>query len=200
MSWIATIPYRAALGRLKAIYDRVRSRDGQLDNVLTVHSLRPHTLEGHLTLYKNVLHHTGNTLPMWLLEAVAVRVSLLNGCDYCVEHHLVGFRNALAEQQPRVEELRLALHSGSYDTVFEPRAVAALRYCDKLTSSPAALRESDLDEMRLAGLDDGEILEINQVTGYFAYVNRTVLGLGVTTDGELQIGLSPRVGDDWTHN
>ena len=38
------------------------------------------------------------------------------------------------------------------------------------------------------------------VTAYFAYANRTVLGLGVTTDGDI-LGLSPNAsdGDDWKH-
>jgi uncharacterized protein YciW len=54
--------------------------------------------------------------------------------------------------------------------------------------------------MRSAGLDDGEILEVNQVVAYFAYANRTVSGLGVTTAGDV-LGLSPADtgGDDWHH-
>ena len=55
--------------------------------------------------------------------------------------------------------------------------------------------------MRTAGLDDGEILEVNQVVSYFAYVNRTVLGLGVTTEGDT-LGLSPIDSEDpanWQH-
>ena len=55
--------------------------------------------------------------------------------------------------------------------------------------------------MRGAGFDDGEILEINQVVAYFAYANRTVLGLGVNTDGDI-LGLSPGNAEnpeDWSH-
>ena len=55
--------------------------------------------------------------------------------------------------------------------------------------------------MRAAGFDDGEILEINQVTAYFAYANRMVLGLGVDTNGDI-IGLSPGDSsdpDNWSH-
>ena len=50
------------------------------------------------------------------------------------------------------------------------------------------------------GLDDGEILEVNQVTAYFAYANRTVQGLGVTTHGDV-LGLLPADtgGDEWHH-
>ena len=59
----------------------------------------------------------------------------------------------------------------------------------------------DIAAMREAGLDDGEILEINQVTAYFAYANRTVLGLGINTEGDI-IGLSPGDTSDpenWSH-
>lgn len=55
--------------------------------------------------------------------------------------------------------------------------------------------------LREAGYDDGEILEINQVAAYFAYVNRTVLGLGCSTEGDV-LGLSPNRSDhpdDWSH-
>ena len=55
--------------------------------------------------------------------------------------------------------------------------------------------------LREAGFDDGEILELNQVSAYFAYANRTVLGLGITTAGDI-IGLSPGDSsdpDNWSH-
>ena len=55
--------------------------------------------------------------------------------------------------------------------------------------------------MRGADLSDGEIPEANQVVSYFAYVNRTVLGLGVATRGDT-LGLSPGDIDDagdWRH-
>jgi len=72
---------------------------------------------------------------------------------------------------------------------------------EKLTNEPSAIHLSDIDELRQAGFDDGEILEINQVSAYFAYANRTVLGLGIDTDGDI-IGLSPGDSDDtanWSH-
>ena len=57
-------------------------------------------------------------------------------------------------------------------------------------------------ELRDLGYTDGEILEINQVTAYFSYANRTVLGLGCSTDGDI-IGLSPgnsQDPNDWGHS
>ena len=58
MSWIKTIDYAEAEGPLKRMYNRVKGPDDNVDNVLSIHSLRPHTLTGHMTLYKSVLHNT----------------------------------------------------------------------------------------------------------------------------------------------
>jgi uncharacterized peroxidase-related enzyme len=200
VSWIERIGYERATGRLRAAYDRIRGPHGELDNILTVHSLRPHTLEGHMALYKNVLHHTGNRIPTWQLELVGVYVSLLNRCTYCVDHHFAGLRGLVADDD-RASALRAALDADDLgaDTL-DARQRAMLGYARRLTLEPASVTETDLEPMRAAGLDDGEILEVNQVVAYFAYANRTVSGLGVTTDGDI-LGLSPAdtAGDDWGH-
>ncbi len=200
MPWIKTIPFEKATGRLRAVYERVKGPGERIDNIMQVHSLRPHTLVGHMALYKNVLHHTGNALPKWLLETLGVYVSLLNGCAYCVEHHFEGLRGLLGDE-PRSQAIRSALETNTFDEVFDERERAMLHYAERLTRSPAAMEAADVAALREAGLDDGEIVEVNQVVSYFAYANRTVLGLGVTTEGDV-LGLSPSDSDDpdnWHH-
>jgi uncharacterized peroxidase-related enzyme len=200
MSWIDTIRYEDSEGRLRKIYDRVRGPDGQIDNILRLHSLRPHTLESHLALYKSALHHTGNSLPIWLLEAIGTYVSLLNGCDYCLEHHFEGLRRLLVDDK-RATAMRGAMEMGDLAEGFDSREVEILRYAERLTRDPAAIHEDDIERLRAVGLPDGEILEVNQVAAYFAYANRTVQGLGGTTEGEV-LGLSPDPSDDlgdWEH-
>ena len=95
--WIAHIPYSESNGRLRSLYDRIKGPDGNIDNIMLAHSLRAHSMEGHMALYKYVLHHSGNVTPKWFLEALGVHVSLLNGCDYCVEHHFAGLRRLLKD-------------------------------------------------------------------------------------------------------
>ena len=56
---------------------------------------------------------------------------------------------------------------------------AMLDYVRKLTLAPASTSESDIEQWRRAGFGDKAILEINQITGFFAWCNRTVDGLGV---------------------
>ena len=75
MSWIKIISYEEAKGKLKRMYDRIKGPDNNVDNVMLIHSLRPHTLVGHMTIYKNVLHNANNQLPKWYLEALGVYVS-----------------------------------------------------------------------------------------------------------------------------
>jgi uncharacterized peroxidase-related enzyme len=57
-----------------------------------------------------------------------------------------------------------------------------LDYAVKLTRTPGEMRESDVIALRAHGLSDRDILDVNQVAAYFAYVNRVADGLGVVTD------------------
>ncbi len=202
MSWIKTVPYEDADGKLKTLYDRVKGPDNNVDNIMMSHSLRPHTMVGHMTIYKNVLHHTGNTIPKWFLEALGVWVSALNGCDYCVEHHFGGMKRLLADD-PRSDALRATFESGDISNApLDASQKQAMAYAEKLTKHPQDMAEADAVALRKAGYSDGEILEINQVSAYFNYANRTVLGLGCSTEGDI-IGLSPNNSDDaedWNHS
>lgn len=203
MAYIEVIHPDQAEGNLAEIFQRVRGPGGQVDNVLQIHSLRPHTLLGHMGLYKAVLHHPGNHLPKWFLESMGVLVSLLNGCGYCVRHHSAGLKRLLStEKEPEHYEALLAqLNSALPGPPFDPAQLKALAYVRKLTLTPGAIAQQDIELLRDSGFDDGEILEINQVVSYFAYANRTVAGLGVSTEGE-QLGLSPADSGDpdhWRH-
>ena len=105
MTWIKTVPYDEAEGRLRRIYERIKGPDNNVDNIMLAHSLRPHTIEGHMTLYKYVLHHTANKLPKAYLETIGVYVSSLNNCEYCVEHHYAGMSRLIGDEE-RAQNIR----------------------------------------------------------------------------------------------
>lgn len=200
MTWIATISYDDAEGALKELYERIKGPDNNVDNIMLAHSLRPHSMEGHMALYKYVLHHPRNQLPKSYLETIGVYVSILNQCRYCIDHHYAGLLRLL-QDDARGREIRQALDANNPAAAFDGKELAGLQYVEKLTTAPAGLVEKDIAALREAGLEDGEILEINQVTAYFAYANRTVLGLGINTEGDI-IGLSPGEDsdpDNWSH-
>ncbi|MCP4360724.1 MAG: peroxidase [Chloroflexi bacterium] len=56
---------------------------------------------------------------------------------------------------------------------------AMLDYVALLTETPARVTEDDVKRLQEVGFGDKAILEINQITGFFAWCNRTVDGLGV---------------------
>ncbi len=200
MFFIKTISAKNAKGKLKQIYQRVADPDGNIDHILIAHSLRPHTLEGHMHLYKNVLHHSANTLPESQLEALGIYVSLLNQCNYCVKHHFQGYRK-LIRDDARAQAVRQAMEQQNLHDVFSETEITLFHYAQKLTLKPASIVVEDIKNMQQAGFDDAEILEINQVVAYFNYANRTVLGLGVSLE-KTAIGLAPNDKDDdenWRH-
>ena len=63
-----------------------------------------------------------------------------------------------------------------------PADRAMLDYVAKLTLTPAIVTRSDVEALRRAGFDDQAILDIAQITAYFAFVNRTADGLGVSME------------------
>lgn len=66
-----------------------------------------------------------------------------------------------------------------------------LDYAVKLTLQPWDMVRGDVQALRQAGFNDTAILDINQVTGYYAYVNRLADGLGVELEDIWQSETSP---------
>ncbi|MEA5446532.1 peroxidase-related enzyme [Gammaproteobacteria bacterium AB-CW1] len=166
--------------RAQRIYAELADDQGRVDGIMRAHALRPHTLEGHLKLYRSVLGHPRNKLPHWFMETIGVLVSRLNGCKYCVAHHRKGLLKSL-DDKSRLDKILKWLDKPDDipPKVFSDKERLALIYAGNLTVAPTQIHEDQLAELRGAGWTDGEILEINQVAAYFAYANRTVMGLGV---------------------
>lgn len=60
-----------------------------------------------------------------------------------------------------------------------------LGYAERLTIDPSSVNESDIQRLRDAGFSDRDILDICEVTSYYAYVNRIADGLGVSLESWL---------------
>lgn len=160
-----------------------RTPHGTVDNVMRVHSLRPNTMRGHVALYRAALHDDSNTLPTWLQETIASYVSILNDCSYSLANHWANAKH-LIDDDHKADNIEKALHEDKPQTVFGGAELALMQYARKLTLAPSSMQQSDVTALKDCGLSDGEILEANQIIGYFNYVNRLLNGLGVTTDGD----------------
>ena len=183
-AWIDMISDDDADETLKAALDQARTPHGTVDNVMRVHSLRPSTMNGHVVLYRACLHDATNTVPMWFQEVIASYVSTLNDCAYSYANHWSNARHLIGDDA-RADAVEMALKARTPQTAFDGAELAALRYTEKLTLYPGEMVEEDVAALRKAGWGDGEILEINQIIGYFNYANRLLNGLGVTTDGDV---------------
>ena len=178
------INYEDANSDLRAAFEKAKTPHGTIDNVLRVHSLRPNTMKGHMKLYKSVLHDVNNCIPQWFQETISSYVSILNKCKYSLDNH---WKNAcyLINNDRKSKNILNSLKQKKPKKVFKGKELAILNYAEKLTISPQKITKNDFNILKKAGLDDGEILEANQIICYFNYVNRSINGLGVTTKGDI---------------
>lgn len=91
-----------------------------------------------------------------------------------MRHHGAGLRR-LTKDDALVEQLKLDWRQANLDDANR----AMLAYAAKLTLEPWSMVEADVIVLRQVGFSDTDILDINQIVGYYAYVNRLAQGLGV---------------------
>ncbi len=182
-AWIKIISNEEASSGLKETLKMAETPHGTVDNVMRVHSLRPSTMKGHLALYRAVLHDDDNIIPPWFQETISAYVSILNKCEYSLVNH---WSNAchLINDIDRSDKIKLALDSKRPEDVFYGAELEIIKYAAKLTLQPNEMVQADIMVLRNNGVSDEEILEANQIVSYFNYVNRSINGLGVTTDGD----------------
>ena len=174
MSWIDVVEVEDADGKLAEVYAELIEKRGKVSNILKVHSLNPDAMGGHLDLYMTLMFGKSG-LSRAEREAVAVVVSAVNECAYCVNHHAEALRRYIKDD----ETLDMLMTADGLETL-EPRLSNIVRYAEKLTSAPEAMTESDLGELRAVGLSDKDVLDLSLIVAYFNFVNRIALGLGVS--------------------
>ncbi len=85
MAWIEEIPEAEGMARgdkLARLYKALLVPEhGVVENVLKVHGIIPETLDGHLRLYRSIMH-TPRRLSRREKEGMAVAVSAANECHY----------------------------------------------------------------------------------------------------------------------
>lgn len=178
MSWIDEIELGDAEGRLGELYAELVEKRGKVSNILKVHSLNPEAMGNHVDLYMTIMFGKSG-LSRAERESIAVVVSATNECDYCVNHHA----EALGRYVKDDEALEMLTSADGLEAL-EPRLSNIVRYAEKLTSAPGAMTESDLGELRAVGLTDKDILDLTLIVGYFNFVNRIAMGLGVEYSAE----------------
>jgi uncharacterized peroxidase-related enzyme len=94
-----------------------------------------------------------------------------------VTHHRRGLRRLLKN-----DDLLARIESNWTAAGLDDRRVAMLRFAELLTRTPGATSPDDVEALRAAGFTDRDVLDIVEVTAYYAYANRIADGLGITLE------------------
>ncbi len=100
-------------------------------------------------------------------EMIAVAVSAVNHCHYCLTSHGAALRQRAADP-----ELGETIAQNWRAAGLEPRHEAMLDFCVKLTETPDKIREADREGLRRAGFSDRDIWDISAVAGFYNMTNR----------------------------
>lgn len=184
VAWIDTVAPEGARGRVREIYDGLVARNGRLHNLYRAHSLRPETMEGADLLYQAVLHCADNTLEPWRAELIATYTAALTGCRYAYLNHGENFVHHYPDEA-RGRRILEALWTSLPREELDEKSLALLDHAGKLTLRPRDMNEGDVSALRAAGIDDGEIVEANQICSSFNYYVRCLNGLGTVLDEEV---------------
>lgn len=176
MPWIKVIDEKESEGELKGVYDLIKSKRGKVGNILKIQSLNPKTMESHLSFYIDVMFgkSSSKSIKRELRELIATTVSIINKCQYCINHHAEALLHYWNDEE------KLNKYINDFNSIrFPDRIRKILDYCIKLTKNPDHMTENDVQALRDQNIEDEEILNINLITSYFNFVNRVASGLGV---------------------
>jgi uncharacterized peroxidase-related enzyme len=173
MPYITTIEPEDAQGPLADVYQRILKARGHLANIYKLSSLSPELLQRHYDMYMTQLM-APDGLSLLEREAVAAAVSVANECAYAMHAHLTALREEGGD-----DELIGAIEEGAEPDLAPKRLKRLVYFARKLTLLPNSMSRQDIEDLRMAGLGDLEILQAVQLTAYFNYVNRLATALGV---------------------
>lgn len=166
MPRISLISPEDAPAEVKEIYDKtLRGKPGNVQKAL---AHRPDMLKAFLSFYGTV----GKSLDRKLYELIYIRVSLINGCNYCTQHHV-----ASSKRVGLTSEDWAALKAGDYTRNSEKER-AALKYVEKLTRTPHSVADADFVALR-QHFSDPEIVDLHLLAGLANLTNRFTGPLGL---------------------
>lgn len=146
--------------RAKSDYFRLLARD-------------PEVLEARTKTDKDIFYNIADGLPRADRELAAAATSRYNGCIYCASVHA---RFATVHSKRRDDVQRL-LDNGVNADLGE-RWNALVRVSVALASTPIAFNQQHVADLRRAGLDDADIVDVINSAAFFNWANRLMLSLG----------------------
>jgi uncharacterized peroxidase-related enzyme len=156
-----TIPSRdAAPVGSQPTLDAVGQQLGFIPNIHRLMSISPAVLTGFVGLQESL----SKTLDLNIRDAIALAVSEVNGCSYCLASH--SYVAGTFAKIPR-EEIALNRQGESNDA----KTGAAARFAAKLVEVRGRVSDADLGAVRQAGFTDPQILEIVALSTQYLMTN-----------------------------
>lgn len=174
MSRIIPVEPAAAEGKVRDLFAGIQKSLGVVPNLYRVIARSPVALEGALA-FAGAL--AGGRLRARLREQIAIAVAQDNACDYCLSAHTALGRGL------RVSDADLAL--AREGRASDPQEAAALRFVQRVIERRGRVDDADLAEVRRAGFDDGQVVELvasaalNVFTNYLNQVAETEIDFPV---------------------
>jgi uncharacterized peroxidase-related enzyme len=169
MARVSLIEPENAPPEVKEIYEKtLRGKPGNAQKAL---AHRPDMLKNFLPFYASV----GRSLDRKLYEMIYLRVSFINGCHYCQQHHL-----ASSKRVGLTSEDWKALKDGNYAR-FTENEQTALAYAEKLTRVPRDVTDADFEKLKHHFLN-AEILDLHLLIGLANLTNRFTDPLGLEVE------------------
>ena len=147
-------------------FDICQDKLGMVPNVLRANAFDIDKLNAFTAMY-NDLMLADSGLSKLEREMIAVAVSAVNRCFYCLTAHGAAVRQLSGD--PELGEL-MVMNYRVAD--LSPRQRAMLDFAVKLTERPAEILEADRQALRDAGFSDRDIWDIASVTAFFNMSNR----------------------------
>lgn len=178
MARLNLIDPESATGNARQYLDAVQAALGVTPNMAKGMANSPAVLKGWVEL--NGALGQGS-LDAQLREKIALTVAEGNGCDYCLSAHTA--IGGLVGVDSDELELNRSAQSAS------PKTAAALQFAKMVNDERGEVSDADVETVREAGFDDGEIAEIvanvalNVLTNYFNKVAETEIDFPVVSAG-----------------
>jgi uncharacterized peroxidase-related enzyme len=169
MARISLVSPESANAEVREIYEKtLRGKPGNAQKAL---AHRPEMLKNFLSFYASV----GRSLDRKLYELIYIRVSLINGCRYCIQHHV-----ASSKRVGLTAEDWATLKAGDYSRYSEKER-SALVYIEKLTRTPHDIGDGDLAPLSKQ-FSEPEIVDIHLLAGLANLTNRFTDPLGLEVE------------------
>jgi uncharacterized peroxidase-related enzyme len=147
-------------------FDVCTDKLGLIPNVLQAYAFDIDKLNTFTALYNDLMLGDSN-LSKLEREMIAVVVSSVNRCFYCLASHGAAVR-ALSGDPILGEQLVMNYRVAD----LEPRQRMMLDFAVKLTEAPEIVEEDDREALRAIGFSDRDIWDIANVAGFYNMTNR----------------------------